>query len=55
MPVLVIAGAKAAGEGLVEQTRLVAANVTSVVLETTGHWVLEENRQGTIAALERFL
>jgi pimeloyl-ACP methyl ester carboxylesterase len=55
MPVLVIAGAKAAGEGLVRQTRMVATNVQSVVLANTGHWVLEENPQGTMAALESFL
>jgi pimeloyl-ACP methyl ester carboxylesterase len=55
MPVLVIAGAKAAGEGLARQMRLVATNVTSVVLANTGHWVLDENPRETMAALERFL
>jgi pimeloyl-ACP methyl ester carboxylesterase len=55
MPVLVIAGAKAAGDGLADQTRLVAANVTSVVLDNTGHWLLDEDPQRTMAALESFL
>ena len=55
MPVLVIAGEKAGGEGLGRQLKLVAANVTVIVLKDTGRWVLEENPQQTKAALEQFL
>jgi pimeloyl-ACP methyl ester carboxylesterase len=55
MPVLVIAGEKASGEGLGQQLKLVAKDVNSVVLKNTGHWVLEENQRETMAALERFL
>ena len=55
MPVLVIAGEKAGGEGLGRQLKLVASDVTVVVLKNTGHWVLEESPQETIQALDRFL
>ena len=42
MPVLVIGGEKANGELLGHQLRLVAKNVTAVVLKDAGHWVMEE-------------
>ena len=43
------------GEALGQQTRLVASKVTVVVLENTGHWVLEERPKDTTEALEKFL
>jgi pimeloyl-ACP methyl ester carboxylesterase len=55
MPVLTIGGDKSLGEALGQQARLVATDVTIVVLEDTGHWVLEERPEETTAALERFL
>jgi pimeloyl-ACP methyl ester carboxylesterase len=55
MPVLVIGGEKSLGQVLGDQTRLVASDVTVVVLEDTGHWVLEENPKGTMDALASFL
>ena len=55
MPVLTIGGEKSLGEPLGEQTKLVAANVTVVVLKNAGHWVLEEQPQATTAALQEFL
>lgn len=55
MPVLSIGGDKSTGEMLGKQVRLVASNVTVVVLKNTGHWILEENPDGTISALSRFL
>src|SRR5437867_11001178 len=42
MPVLTIGGEKSLGEALGQQTKLVATDVTVVVLKDTGHWVLEE-------------
>src|SRR6202171_3361991 len=42
MPVLVIGGEKALGEVLAQQIKLVASDVTVIVLKDTGHWVLEE-------------
>ena len=55
MPVLSIGGAKANGTALGEQAKLVAADATIVVLENTGHWLMEENPQETMDALTKFL
>jgi pimeloyl-ACP methyl ester carboxylesterase len=55
MPVLSIGGARANGAALAEQTKLVSVNPTTVVLENTGHWLMEENPQKTMDALVNFL
>ncbi|MCU1295781.1 MAG: Alpha/beta hydrolase [Acidobacteriaceae bacterium] len=55
MPVLAIGGEKSLGEFLGQQMKLVAPDVTVVVLKNTGHWLLEENPKGTIDALVSFL
>jgi pimeloyl-ACP methyl ester carboxylesterase len=55
MPVLVIGGEKSLGAVLAQQMKLVASDVTVVVLRDTGHWVLEENPKETTAALANFL
>jgi pimeloyl-ACP methyl ester carboxylesterase len=55
MPVLAIGGGKANGEVLGRQVHLVASNASVVVLKNTGHWLMEENFQGTSAALLNFL
>jgi pimeloyl-ACP methyl ester carboxylesterase len=55
MPVLTIGGDKSLGEALAQQARLVATNVTAVVLKNTGHWILEESPKETTEALETFL
>jgi pimeloyl-ACP methyl ester carboxylesterase len=55
MPVLVIGGEKASGEVLAQQTKLVASDVTVVVLKDTGHWVMEERPAETTGALVKFL
>jgi pimeloyl-ACP methyl ester carboxylesterase len=55
MPVLSISGARAAGDVLGQHMKLVASNVEIVVREDTGHWVLQERPEQTIAALDGFL
>lgn len=55
MPVLTIGGEKSLGEVLGQQTKLVATDVTVVVLKNTGHWVLEERPKETTEALQNFL
>ncbi len=55
MPVLVIGGEKALGEALGKQMKLVASDVTIVILKNTGHWVLEERPNETTDALVKFL
>ena len=55
MPVLAIGGEKSLGEFLGQQMKLVASDVTVVVLKDTGHWILEENPKETTDALVKFL
>jgi pimeloyl-ACP methyl ester carboxylesterase len=55
MPVLVIGGEKANGDVLAKQLKVVATNVTVVILKNTGHWVLEEKPKETFDALFNFL
>jgi len=55
MPVLAIGGDKSLGEFLGRQMKLVASNVTSIVVEGSGHWLLEEQPDQTTEALSKFL
>ena len=55
MPVLSIAGEKASAATLNAQMKLVATDVTVIVLKDTGHWLMEERPKETIAALMNFL
>jgi len=55
MPVLAIGGDKSLGDFLGQQMKLVAPDLTVVVLKNTGHWVLEENPKETTDALVKFL
>ena len=55
MPVLSIGGDKSLGEALAQQMKLVATDVTVVVLKDTGHWVMEESPKETMEALGKFL
>jgi len=55
MPVLAIGGDESLGDFLAQQMKLVAPDVTAVVLKNTGHWILEENPKETTDALLKFL
>jgi len=55
IPVLTIGGEKSLGDVLGQQAKLVATDVTVVVLKDTGHWVLEERRQEATDAITKFL
>jgi pimeloyl-ACP methyl ester carboxylesterase len=55
MPVLSIAGDKASAAVLGPQMKLVASDVTAIVLKDTGHWVIEERPKETMDALLKFL
>ena len=55
MPVLSIGGDKSLGDALGQQMKLVASDVTVIVLQNTGHWIVEENRKETMDALSKFL
>ncbi len=55
MPVLSVGGEKSLGDALGQQVKLVATNVTVVVIKGAGHWILEENPKDTTDALVNFL
>ena len=55
MPVLSIGGEKSLGNELAAQMKLVATDVTVVVLKDTGHWILEERSKETSEAMVKFL
>jgi len=42
MPFLVLAGEKASGTVLIDQTKLVANNVKGIIVKGSGHWLMEE-------------
>jgi len=54
MPVLTIEGDKAMGGALEIQAKLVANNVTSIILPDTGHWLMEQRPAETKAELKKF-
>src|ERR1700730_1882611 len=55
MPVLSIGGEKSLGEPLAQQMKVVASDVTVVVLKGAGHWIMEERPNETMDALVKFL
>ncbi len=55
MPILTIEGDKAMGGALEIQAKIVANNVTSVILADTGHWLMEQRPAETKAELKKFL
>jgi pimeloyl-ACP methyl ester carboxylesterase len=54
MPMLVLTGEKASGEFLIAQGRLVAETVEGVVIKDSGHWLMDEAREQTVAKLLTF-
>jgi pimeloyl-ACP methyl ester carboxylesterase len=54
MPVLTLEGDKAMGGALQTQAKIVAANVTSILMTDTGHWLMEQRPVETKAALKKF-
>ena len=55
MPMLVLTGEKASGPVLIEQARLVAANVDGVMVPGAGHWLMEEAGPVVMPKLIEFL
>lgn len=55
MPFLVLTGEKASGTFLIEQTRLVARDVSGTVVKGSGHWLMEEAPSQVIPAIAAFL
>jgi pimeloyl-ACP methyl ester carboxylesterase len=54
-PVLSIGGANANGDALGKQAKLLVVKAESMALPNTGHWLMEERPQETMAAFLRFL
>jgi pimeloyl-ACP methyl ester carboxylesterase len=54
MPVLTIAGDKSMGGALAIQAKMVATNVTSMTLQDTGHWLMEQRPAELKAQLKKF-
>jgi pimeloyl-ACP methyl ester carboxylesterase len=55
IPVLSIGGDKSLGVALSAQAKLIASDVTVVVLKDTGHWLMEESPTETMTAVTQFL
>jgi pimeloyl-ACP methyl ester carboxylesterase len=55
MTVLAIGGDKSFGTMQAEVMRLVASNVDTRVIPNAGHWLMEEQREPTVAAITDFL
>src|SRR3954471_10537820 len=55
MPVFVLTGEKASGEGLIEQAKLVASNVSGQIVAGSGHWLMEEAPDIVIPAIVAFI
>jgi pimeloyl-ACP methyl ester carboxylesterase len=55
MPVLAIGGEESAGASVAETMKLVADDVTGVVLHDSAHWIAEQAPEELLAALTEFL
>jgi len=55
MPVLVLTGEKASGQFLIDQARIVATDVKGVIIEGSGHWLMEEAPSKVIPQLIAFI
>ena len=55
MPVLAIGGEKSFGPTMAVVMRAAATNVTELVIPGSGHWLMEEQPDATIAAVRAFL
>jgi pimeloyl-ACP methyl ester carboxylesterase len=54
IPVLTIEGDKAMGGALEIQAKIIASNVTSIILRDTGHWLMEQRPEELKAKLKDF-
>ena len=55
MPVLVLTGEKASGQFLIDQARIVATDVKGIIIEGSGHWLMEEAPSKVIPQLIAFI
>lgn len=55
VPVLAIGGEKSFGTQMAVVAKAAFSNVQGVVIPNSGHWLMEENPQATIAAVQEFI
>ena len=55
MPVLAVGAEKSFGPGMADELRFVASDVTGGIIPDSGHWIMEENPQATIALVTGFI
>lgn len=55
MPVLAIGGSASFGTTMAEVARFAATNVEGAVIANSGHWLMEEQPEATVAAIVAFL
>lgn len=55
MPVLAIGGDKSFGTAQADVMRFVASDITAQVIANSGHWLMEEQIEATVAAVSAFL
>ena len=55
MPVLAIGGDNRSAPTMAVVMRMVATNVTELVIPKSGHWLMEEQPAATVAAIAAFL
>lgn len=55
MPVLAVGAEKSFGPGMVDELRFVASDVRGGIIPASGHWIMEENPQATIALVTGFV
>jgi pimeloyl-ACP methyl ester carboxylesterase len=54
-PVLAISGEKSFGAEMAVVTRAAFSNVQGAVIPDSGHWLMEENPDATVAAIQKFI
>ena len=55
MPVLALGAEKSFGAAMADDLRFVASDVTSGIVPSSGHWIMEENPQTTVKLVAEFL
>jgi pimeloyl-ACP methyl ester carboxylesterase len=55
MPVLAIGGEKSFGQGFANEIAFAAQNVRALSIRDSGHWLMEEQPEAVMAAIQSFL
>jgi pimeloyl-ACP methyl ester carboxylesterase len=55
MPILAIGGEKSFGQGFANEIAFAATNVRGLSIANSGHWLMEEQPEATMAAIQQFI